>query len=1657
MKKHLFSRMMLLALCVFSVLGTATVMADGLTNGYYYIINKANPTRALCYYGQHLHWYTTDATSPTQVFYLQKDTAGTYTDGTNYFHVQSLSSGNYYTGISNWCETTMYGTAEISQPLDFVPNTDGSFNILGHRGEGNGNIAHNMCAFQPRVVTFGNKNSSNNMADVNRDRGYNLSMWNGNANYNWTVQKLTNNQVLELVTIPNALKVYDAYLAYIQGTTGLISSGAAAKTASDLYGTGTQFFVASAESGEGNNFANLADETTSTYFQGTYSKTATYADDSTGIKAPQFFQVDLGDGVTSNGVKMKMGLRQGTWGASSQWANVTLYATNDADAAAGDYTIADCAADSKWTKIGNYSLTDTLSINTQAGTMWGLYQPSYKSIAADTYLYQDFVLRNNYRYLRFYVNLTLFPNSIMMDYTLSQFQLYNMDDLQVIGRKQAANAELLTAINNAKAALSGTVSDDDFATLTNAINAAIEKVQNNDDVTISEMGYASFVSDKNVKLPDGLTAYVVTTTVEGKAYLTEVAAAGSVLPANTPVLLKGTAGTTYELAIDNETTPVTISETNILAGNPLEITQQDSTGTYYVLSATSDTDPTPVFKKLGEGQNVPASSAYITLASDAPESISLVVGKYVDPNAPKIADGYYYIKTGNNAMVNTARFWGWNTFKAGNTAMMYYLESIGGDEYYVQSLDDGNWFADANCGYIAEFRDKAHRASVTFQEKDNGFLIRPTALRGDYNDAARYAQYGNFACDGTKTTLNSGPNVPVNPLGQWTGATWTVEAVPAAELQPALLKINLRKALEVYDLALDYTGSDTKLLTDASQIASQCQEPSANYSSFANLIDGDLNTCFQSTWNSSVWPAANGPQWLQVDLGEGKAQSSVEFQFGLRNGTWGTTEQWRDVTVYATNNAEAAAVNDSTVTALDSVATNPEWTRVADFLFSEDKAVDFVNRKGWVSSTTYYLKEKHWDIAQNTNGRYVVKDISMTKPYRFLRFYVNSTIVYSSNMFTIGDIQLTPREGVTPTSAASAEVTALAAQMDSANAALSAGNVTETDVADLEDAIAAVEGKLSDRIALGNLVDSLRNSNLVWDVGEGTIQHDSIKYDAYVKALEAAKAGVHDASADYATLASNLRTALDEALNSNYPKDGHYYVIRSVANSGSVACYNYDASVNNSNWRLRWLTYSQPDSLTAADKGYIFKFEKADGDHQYYIKNLSNQKYVGRHRNDGDTGYSGSGEGFGFVPNKFDMHVEYISTSATGKGFTINNEKATNRAGVPVSTQGGNWLGAWAYFGTSSTWRFEEVDSTQAAALDSALVSAELPEGDGYYYIVANANDTLNSYAGNGLYNYFETSVSRVLQGACDTAATPERTNAKFIYKATRTDDGHYTLKNIVNQKNIGWNGKANSAGAGLAYTKGDYSLFIEQQGDSTYLIRADKAYLINGDAIQMQSGNVAGYWYTHHRTNMFDFVGVDADDIATELQQAETADNGYGTAIFGYDAIVPEGVKVYALDTIDGTYGYLTELETGVVPANTPVVVIGEANKIYAFAVDSTLTDADALAERNILLGNVTESTALADSVTYYTIGTSSTDATKAYLIKVSSTEDHAAAGTVFVIGGANMPDEIPLKIGDPTGIRSAVNGEAREGKIYDLQGRRVVNPTKGIYIVNGKKILKK
>ena len=63
-----------------------------------------------------------------------------------------------------------------------------------------------------------------------------------------------------------------------------------------------------------------------------------------------------------------------------------------------------------------------------------------------------------------------------------------------------------------------------------------------------------------------------------------------------------------------------------------------------------------------------------------------------------------------------------------------------------------------------------------------------------------------------------------------------------------------------------------------------------------------------------------------------------------------------------------------------------------------------------------------------------------------------------------------------------------------------------------------------------------------------------------------------------------------------------------------------------------------------------------------------------------------------------------------------------------------------------------------------------------------------------------------------------------------------------------------------------------------------------------------------------------------------------------------------------------------------------------------------------------------------------------------------------IFINGGqrATISNELLIKAGNTTGI-DAIRKESENGKVYDLNGRQVKTPRKGVYIINGKKMVVK
>ena len=174
----------------------------------------------------------------------------------------------------------------------------------------------------------------------------------------------------------------------------------------------------------------------------------------------------------------------------------------------------------------------------------------------------------------------------------------------------------------------------------------------------------------------------------------------------------------------------------------------------------------------------------------------------------------------------------------------------------------------------------------------------------------------------------------------------------------------------------------------------------------------------------------------------------------------------------------------------------------------------------------------------------------------------------------------------------------------------------------------------------------------------------------------------------------------------------------------------------------------------------------------------------------------------------------------------------------------------------------------------------------------------------------------------------------------------------------------------------------------------------------------------------------------------------GWATLYLDFNAAIPAEVDAYTVTEIKNGYVILTEVE-GVLPANTGVLVnAAQGNYTFNYAAEAT-----ANVEGNLLEGTVaaTEIGAKAyvlsivdGNVGLYEAqmagGVWLNNANKAYL---PASAANGAASYSFRFEGAT------------TGIENVEVENA--GVIYDLTGRKVNAVERGIYIINGKKVLVK
>lgn len=245
------------------------------------------------------------------------------------------------------------------------------------------------------------------------------------------------------------------------------------------------------------------------------------------------------------------------------------------------------------------------------------------------------------------------------------------------------------------------------------------------------------------------------------------------------------------------------------------------------------------------------------------------------------------------------------------------------------------------------------------------------------------------------------------------------------------------------------------------------------------------------------------------------------------------------------------------------------------------------------------------------------------------------------------------------------------------------------------------------------------------------------------------------------------------------------------------------------------------------------------------------------------------------------------------------------------------------------------------------------------------------------------------------------------------------------------------ASGSQSAYW-GAHAFVLSAKDHPTYILHA-------------YNNSKVGYWVS---------TGVDVgsaivlSNTLPAISLNESNGKHYATYYLPFAAKAPEGVKAYA-GTVNNGSVKLTEYANGVIPANKGVLLVSDnaTSATFTLANDDDVTTID-----NDLKG-VNDATELTSVENSEQVRIFSTKDGVVGFYKPNSTITSLAANKAYVMAPAKEGALALNFDGNVTGINSVSDNAAMPNnvEIYDLAGRRVSHAVKGVYVVNGKKIIVK
>ena len=235
-----------------------------------------------------------------------------------------------------------------------------------------------------------------------------------------------------------------------------------------------------------------------------------------------------------------------------------------------------------------------------------------------------------------------------------------------------------------------------------------------------------------------------------------------------------------------------------------------------------------------------------------------------------------------------------------------------------------------------------------------------------------------------------------------------------------------------------------------------------------------------------------------------------------------------------------------------------------------------------------------------------------------------------------------------------------------------------------------------------------------------------------------------------------------------------------------------------------------------------------------------------------------------------------------------------------------------------------------------------------------------------------------------------------------------------------------------------------------------DKQYSIN----QFKGHAAADNWTTTYMTFFNSYINQEPVNVT---------DATYATYYNSTATQLPAGVQAATIDAADSDHGSVTvnwrydgdNNTKNVIPGGTAVMLKStEGNYKLTLLPDNT----DAAPIGNLLHGSdVRTTTTGASGDKFYKLSYGNSTGSNAGVLGWYWGADGGAAFTIdahkawLALGtGAGTRSFYSIDGDDTTGVQELKNSKVEElNSYFDLQGRRVAQPTKGLYIVNGKKII--